>query len=184
MPLRASASFTLAFSLTSLVAAGAHAAPPKAAAPAAPPTLNVRTLAGRLLGAALTERRAHAVVTSLTDRTGPRLAGSRGAERAVAWAVDAMKAAGLENVHTEPVMVPRWSRGVERAEVLAPVEIALHVTALGGSVATPPEGITAEVVEVAGLEELKAQAAKDPGRFRGKFVLYNKAMACPRSSHG
>jgi hypothetical protein len=146
------------------------AASPKSAA------VDVRATAARFLGGALAERRGHAVVTSLTDSAGPRLAGSRGDERAVAWAVEAMRAAGLENVHTEPVTVPRWVRGVERAEVVAPVDIALHVTALGGSVATSPDGIVAEVVEVASLDELKAQAAKDPARFRGKIVLYNKSM--------
>jgi hypothetical protein len=190
MPPRASAptaavTVAIAIAAVAVAASPAHAkpSPPKVAPPqlAPSPALDVRTLAARLLGAALTERRALTVVTSLADGVGPRLAGSRGAERAVTWAVDAMRAAGLENVHTEPVNVPRWIRGAERAEIVAPVEIPLHVTALGGSVATPSEGLTAEVVEVASLEDLKAQAAKDPGRFRGKIVLYNKVMV---RSHG
>src|SRR5262249_18829981 len=93
-------------------------------------------------------------------------------ERAVQWAVEAMKADGLENVHTEPVMVPHWVRGEESAEMLAPAKQRLSILGLGGTIGTPPEGITADVVEVKSYEELDALGEK----VKEKIVLYNFPM--------
>jgi hypothetical protein len=80
-----------------------------------------------------------------------------------------MRALGLKNVHTEPVRVPRWIRGAAEAEVVAPARQAMHVVALGPSVPTGPDGITADVVEVASYDELKALG----DGARGKMVLFN-----------
>src|SRR4051812_30649507 len=70
--------------------------------------------------ATLTSSQAYETVRSLTDEAGPRLAGSSGGKIAVAWAVRALTAAGLARVHTEPVTVPHWERGLERGELIAP----------------------------------------------------------------
>src|SRR5262249_3371875 len=86
----------------------------------------------------------------------------------------------LENVHTEPVKVPRWIRGEAEAALVVPSGLPLHAVALGGSVATPPTGVTAEVIEVASVEELKAAG----DRVRGKIVLWNKKMERTQSGHG
>jgi hypothetical protein len=43
----------------------------------------------------------------LTDTFGHRLSGSDPLEKAIDWAVAAMKKDGLENVRKEPVMVPK-----------------------------------------------------------------------------
>jgi len=146
-----------------------------AAAQAATPEAEARATAARLTGAALAGGQSYATVSSLADRIGQRLTGSPGAARAVEWAVKAMKDAGLKNVRKEPVKVTPWLRGEASAEVLAPASVRLHAVALGGSVATPGTGVTAEVVEVESLDELKALGAKA----KGKIVLYNKVM--PRS---
>jgi hypothetical protein len=128
--------------------------------------------AGRIVAAATAEGRAYATLQELTDRIGPRLSGSPGAEAAVRWAVERLKADGLE-ARTEPVTVPHWERGEETAALVAPVSQKLVVTALGGSDATPAAGLTAEVVEAASFEELKALGAD---KVKGKIVLFNKAM--------
>ncbi|HEX9103768.1 MAG TPA: M28 family peptidase, partial [Polyangia bacterium] len=125
--------------------------------------------AEKLIGAALGDGRAYQIAESLTDGVGPRLSGSEGAARAVQWAVAEMRALGLRNVHTEPVRVPRWIRGAAEAEVIAPARQAMQVVALGPSVPTGPDGITAEVVEVASFEQLKALG----DGARGKIVLFN-----------
>ena len=130
------------------------------------------SIAARLTGAALIDGRAFATAASLTDRVGPRLAGSAGAARAVDWAVEEMKRAGLSNVHREPVRVPRWVRGEESVELVSPTAQALHAVALGGSVGTAAGGLTAEVIEVTSLAEARVLGA----RARGKIVLFNKAM--------
>jgi hypothetical protein len=64
-------------------------------------------------------------------------------------------------------------RGAEEAEILSPVSQKMLVTALGGSDPTPPDGLTAEVVESVGLEGL---AALGSAAVRGKIVLFNGPM--------
>jgi Zn-dependent M28 family amino/carboxypeptidase len=91
-----------------------------------------------------------------------------------------MRAAGLRNVRKEPVKVPRWVRGEESVELIAPATAQLHAVALGGSVGTPADGITAEVVEAQSLDELKALGA----RVQGKIVLFNKVMSRSRGFDG
>ena len=59
-----------------------------------------------------------------------------------------MKKDGLENVHTERVMIPRWVRGTESLEITNPPHHVVPMLGLGGSVATPPAGIEAEVMVV------------------------------------
>jgi hypothetical protein len=56
-----------------------------------------------------------------------------------------LKAAGLENVHSEPFSFPAWIRGAESAEIVGSAPQHLAVTALGGSVATDANGIEAEI---------------------------------------
>ncbi len=123
----------------------------------------------RLIGGALAEARAYKLAQSLTDGVGPRPSGSDGAAQAVKWALAQMRALGLKNVHTEPVRTPRWVRGKEEGEVVAPSRQTLHLTALGPSVPTGPDGISADVVEVASFDELKALG----DGARGKIVLFN-----------
>ena len=64
-------------------------------------------------------------LAELTDTFGHRLSGSDALERAIDWAVAAMKKDGLENVRKEPVMVPKWVRGRESLELVAPSRQAL-----------------------------------------------------------
>ena len=108
-------------------------------------------------------------LAELTDTIGNRLSGSPGLDRAIAWAVVEMKRDGLENVHTEKVMVPRWVRGSESAEVVEPTGQTLPMLGLGGSVATPAGGIQADVLVVRTFEELDVLGA----RARGRIVLFN-----------
>jgi carboxypeptidase Q len=134
-----------------------------------------------LIAAALASHRAHDIAESLADEVGPRLAGSAGDPAAVAWAERTMRELGLANVHTEPVTVPVWKRGVETAEITEPSRQPLAVTALGWSGATPKEGITAEVVEVESLAALQAMP-KDSAK--GKIVFANVVMSRANDGHG
>jgi len=127
---------------------------------------------GKIVEAALNQSRAYEKLEYLTDRIGPRLAGSAGLDNAVLWTVEEFRRDGLEKVRTEPVMVPHWIRGVETSRIVVPIEHTMATTALGMSVATPEGGIEGEVVEVASFEELKVLGE----RVAGKIVLYNKPM--------
>lgn len=108
-------------------------------------------------------------IAELTDKFGHRLSGSAALEQAIAWTAEAMTKDGLQNVRREKVMVPHWVRGAESLELVAPRRQFLPMLGLGGSIATPAAGITAEVMVVATFEELTARAAEA----KGKIVLYD-----------
>src|SRR6185436_16072280 len=79
-------------------------------------------------------------------------------------------------VQLEKVTVPHWVRGEETGALvqfpgMAPNSTQkIVLTALGGSVATPPNGLTAEVVVVSSFDELQSLGRK---KVEGKFVLFN-----------
>jgi len=142
----------------------------KLAAESSPPWLEAyREPAARLIGEAVGSTFAWDRLAELTDSIGNRISGSPALDRAIRWAVAEMKRDGLENVHTEKVMVPRWVRGAESAEIVEPAPHQMVMLGLGDSVGTPPEGIQAEVLVVRGFEELEARA----GSARGRIVLFN-----------
>src|SRR5688500_14949213 len=118
----------------------------------------LREDATRLIKAATADDFAWQRVAELTDTHGARLSGSDNLARAIAWAAETMKTDGLENVRTERVMVPRWVRGRESAEILDPPRHQVAILGLGGTVATPPGGLEADVLTVASFDELRAKA--------------------------
>ena len=115
------------------------------------------------------ERAAH-----LADNIGPRLSGSPQYQQAAEYVAEQMRQMGLE-VTMEKVMVPHWVRGKETAELVefpgqAPnTTQKIVLTALGGSVATPADGIVAPVVVVSSMEELNALGRE---KVSGKIVLF------------
>lgn len=162
-PLRtlAPALLALALAAPSAAAQGGNAAPPIADRYAGE--------AGRLIQAALRDSAAWKRTAELTDRFGPRFSGSRNLEDAIDWILAEMRRDGLENVRGEPVMVPHWVRGAESAELLLPRATPLRMLGLGGSVATPRDGITADVLVVDSFDDLARRAAEA----RGKIVLFD-----------
>jgi carboxypeptidase Q len=128
-----------------------------------------RAPAARLIGEATSDAFAWHRLSTLTDTIGPRLSGSPQLDQAIQWTLAEMKRDGLENVHAEKVMVPRWVRGTESADIVYPAHLSLAMLGLGGSVGTPPAGIEAPVLLVRSYDELDAQAAKA----RGRIVLFN-----------
>ena len=128
-----------------------------------------RANAEKLIAAAQADQFAWDRLAELTDTYGHRLSGSENLARAIAWAQEAMKKDGLENVHTERVMVPRWVRGNESLEITNPPHHVVPMLGLGGSVATPAAGVEADVMVVANGDELTRRAADA----KGKIVLFN-----------
>jgi carboxypeptidase Q len=128
-----------------------------------------RANADKLIKAAMADQFAWNRLAELTDTYGQRLSGSDNLKRAIVWATEAMKRDGLENVHTERVMVPRWVRGQESIEMIEPPLHVLPMLGLGGSVGTPPAGLEADVMVVANGEDL----ARRSSEAKGKIVLFN-----------
>ena len=135
-----------------------------------------RETANRLIAAATSDSAAFARLTLLTDAFGNRFSGSESLERAIDWILEEMRKDSLENVRGEPVMVPRWVRGNESLRLISPRPRTLPMLGLGGSIATPPEGITADVLVVSSFDELRERASEA----RGKIVLFD----APFTSYG
>ena len=112
----------------------------------------------------------------LSNQIGGRLSGSLNAQRAVNWAESELIKLGLDEVQLQPVMVPKWIRGIPEfayVETKHGKTLKMNVCALGGSVSTPPAGIKAKVVEVSSFDQLKT-LGKD--KIEGKIVFYNRPM--------
>ncbi|MDP5141956.1 M20/M25/M40 family metallo-hydrolase [Rheinheimera baltica] len=116
---------------------------------------------------------AYQLTESLTVEVGQRLAGSEADARAVAWAEQKFNQLGYDKVWTEPFNMQYWERGQASLTVSAPFKQSLVVTALGGSIATPVDGINAQVVMFDSLEQLKAAAS---AQVKNKIVFINKGM--------
>src|SRR5438270_4743139 len=144
---------------------------------ATPIVFSAQTLADlkRLRQTALNSDYAYKQVAHLANNIGPRLSGSAQAAKAVEYVANELKEIGCE-VQLEKVMVPHWVRGEETAALIQFPGMAEGTTqkillcALGGSVATPKEGITADVVAVKNLDELKAMPRD---KVAGKIVVIN-----------
>src|SRR6184192_2043765 len=144
---------------------------------ATPVVFSPQTLADlkRLQQAALSSDYAYRQVAHLANNIGPRLSGSTQAAKAVEYVAGELKAIGCE-VQLEKVTVPHWVRGEETAALVQFPGMAENTTqkivlcALGESVATPSEGITADVVAVKNFDELKAMSRD---KVAGKIVLFN-----------
>jgi len=119
--------------------------------------------------AALTNGPAHGHLRELTTQYPGRLAGSKNLAGAVQWGEALLKATGADRTELQPALVPHWERGAkERIAIVGGAQ--LSAVALGGSVPTPAGGLTAPVVELHALAELKTADVK------GKIVFFNRPM--------
>jgi carboxypeptidase Q len=128
--------------------------------------------ATRLIDHILANSQAYETLSYLTDNIGPRLSGSKGAALAVDYAEKRFREWGID-VRREAVMVPHWVRGEESGRLVSHNDQRIVLTALGGSVATPAAGLTADVIEVTSFDQL---AALGRDNIKGKIVFYSGAM--------
>lgn len=128
--------------------------------------------ATRLIDHLLASSKGYETLAYLTDNIGPRLSGSKGAALAVDYTEKQFKEWGID-VRREAVMVPHWVRGEERARLVSHNDQRIVLTALGGSVATPATGVTADVIEVTSFDQL---AEMGRAKIAGKIVFYNGEM--------
>ena len=125
---------------------------------------------------ALLNGKAYHWLDHLANDIGGRLSGSLNAQRAVDYTKQQLDSLGLDKVWLQPVMVPKWVRGAKEYAYIQTGTATtrnINITALGGSVATAPGGIRANVIEVQGLDDL-ARYGKD--QIQGKIVFFNRPM--------
>lgn len=99
-------------------------------------------------------------LATFVDTYGSRIAGSANLENAIDYMIDELKSDKLDNVHGEEVNVTHWVRGKESAQMILPRNHSVALLGLGGSVRTPSDGITAEVLVVSSFDELHAKASE------------------------
>jgi hypothetical protein len=128
----------------------------------------------KIRDSALASDFAYKQLEHLSNNIGPRLSGSPQAAAAVNYVADELRKLGAD-VKVEKVTVPHWVRGEERAELVEYPGMApqttqrVVLTALGMSVATPPQGITADVVTVRDIAELRKTPKE---KVQGKIVVF------------
>jgi len=140
----------------------------------------------KLRDAAMQSDYAYKQLAHLSHNIGPRLSGSAGAAKAVEYVTNEMRKLGAD-VKLEKVMVPHWVRGAETGELVTypgqapntPQKVVL--TALGGSIATPVEGVTASVIVAHSFNELKAMGKE---KVAGKIVLWDVKYDKKKSAAG
>lgn len=109
----------------------------------------------------------------LCKNIGQRISGSANAQKAVEWSKKLMESYGFDHVFLQEVMVPHWVRGTKEQGVIidGSKRIPVAIAALGMSVATPREGITANVIEVHSLKELDTLGENI---IKGKIIFFNR----------
>ncbi|MCB1044496.1 MAG: M20/M25/M40 family metallo-hydrolase [Acidobacteria bacterium] len=130
---------------------------------------------------ALHHNRAFDILESLTVEVGPRMAGTSHDLRGVQWAKHKFEELGFDEVWLEQAQYPSWIRGEATCEIVDPFPQPLAVTALGTSVATLDDGVTAQVVSFENLDALKSA---DPLEVSGKIVFINQAMERSNTGRG
>lgn len=134
------------------------------------------TVIAKFYSEALSDDTAYKNLEYLCTKIGGRLCGSPQAAAAVEWAKQLLMQMGLDTVYLQPVMVHHWVRGDKESAGMASKVFGskeVNVCSLGESVGTPADGITAEVVEVKSLEQLKKLGKK---QLTGKIVFFNQEM--------
>lgn len=123
----------------------------------------------------LTNSKCYSWLDDLSNKIGQRLSGSIGAEKGVLYIKTELEKLGLDRVFLQDVMVPKWVRGEKEIAYIieGKSKIEVPVCALGGSVATVKNGLTAEIVEVKSIDELKTLGEE---KVKGKIVFYNRPM--------
>jgi len=117
--------------------------------------------------------KAYGWLYDLTTKIGARLSGSPQAAQAVKMVESAMHEAGADSVWLQEVWVPHWVRGEKESGKIIDGKgnaQVVPVCALGMSVSTPKDGITAQVIEIHTFEELKKAGTE---KIKGKIVFYN-----------
>ena len=126
--------------------------------------------------ASLTNGKAYDWLNYLSNQIGGRLSGSVQAQQAVDYTKKQLDDLGLDRVWLQPVMVPKWTRGLPEFayfETSPGVTTNMPICALGGSVSTPISGLKANIVEVKGIDDLAILGKK---RLEGKIVFFNRPM--------
>jgi len=125
---------------------------------------------------ALTSQEAYFNLKELCEEAGPRQIGSEASIKAVQILKSQLDSKDFDTVYLQDFKSPVWYLNKRsHAKIISDhlEDYKLEVDAFGPSIATPDEGLTAQVVEVSGIPELESL---DKNSIAGKIVYYNTPM--------
>lgn len=129
----------------------------------------------KIVDEVMTNANAYSNLRILCKQVGQRLSGSDNYLKAVKLTQKMLKDAGADTVYLQECMVPHWVRGnKEKGEIILSngKKFPLHLTALGNSIGTPANGISASVIEIRSMAELAGREKE----IKGKIVFFNFRM--------
>jgi carboxypeptidase Q len=112
----------------------------------------------------------------LCETTEGRISGTPAAAAAVEFTRQIMDQMGLDTVYLQEMTVPNWKRGEPEVARMISTTLGvqeINITALGLSVGTGTQGISAHVIEVKSLDELEKLGHS---AIRGKIVFFNRPV--------
>lgn len=118
--------------------------------------------------------KAYENLRQLTKQIGGRLAGSPQMTKAENWGAETLKTLGADRVYMQECKVPNWNRGgVDKASVIKigdkKEKRVLDILALGNSMGSGKQGVSAEVLALASFAELEERSEE----VKGKIVFFN-----------
>jgi hypothetical protein len=124
---------------------------------------------------ALSDGMSYVWLDHLSNEIGGRLSGSENAQKAIEYTQSQLVGLGLDTVWLQPVMVPKWVRGEKESGFFTTEgeHHELNICALGGSVGTPEAGVQGKVIEVKGIDDLKAMGEE---KIKGNIIFFNRPM--------
>ncbi|KAM3968314.1 carboxypeptidase Q [Aphomia sociella] len=109
-------------------------------------------------------------LAKFVDKFGARPSGSEVLENSIDYMIELTRGEDINDIITEELEVPHWTRGEEKITMLEPRVKNIPLLGLGRSVSTPSEGITAEVIVINSFVELENF---EDDEIKGKIVLYD-----------
>ena len=133
-------------------------------------SLFIRKMSDDIMG----NGKAYENLRQLTKQIGGRLAGSPQMTKAENWGAEILKTLGADRVYMQECKVPAWNRGgADKASVIKigdkKEKRALDILALGNSLGSGKNGVTAEVLALASFAELEERSEE----VKGKIVFFN-----------
>ena len=105
----------------------------------------------------------------LTDEVGGRVSGTPAMSRAIDWALNTFREAGIASRTENYIMPLTWSEAATKLEMLNGPEFPISLAAEGWSAPTPAAGIEAPLVHVG--DGTQARFTQLNGRIRGAILL-------------
>jgi hypothetical protein len=125
---------------------------------------------------ALTKGNSHSYLRHLCKEVGHRLSGTDSYDKSAEYCKKQLMDLNTDTAYFQPCTVNTWTRGDDEIVELIFEDgsrLKLDALALGFSVGTGEEGITGEVIEVNGIEQVKQLGEE---AIKGKIVFYNRPM--------